>query len=100
MLLECGREDARRKPASELPLSRGEERSLSTDSRPACESGSFVRASLRDRIDSLALTLSGQPLAVYLPSAVFDPLRSGSLSEASVRSMECLTKTLPGRPAK
>ncbi len=47
--MECGRGDARRKPASELPLSPGEERSLSTDRRPACESGSCVRASLRDR---------------------------------------------------
>jgi hypothetical protein len=74
--MECGRADARRRPASELPLSSGlwqawgdqparaGERVLSgvgwhCVSRPACESGSCGRSSLRDRTPYRRHELSG-----------------------------------------
>ncbi len=47
--LDCGRADARRKPASEPPLSRGAACPPSSAHRPARESGSCVRSSLRNR---------------------------------------------------
>ena len=63
------------RPAKAAALSRGAEHSTTPGHPPACESG--VAPRLAARIDSLRSPF-GQPAAVYLPAAVFDPLRSGS----------------------
>ena len=73
-VLDCGDRDARRKPASAAPLSRGAERSSSLPYPPARESGVAPRLAARTpRRFALTLALGFLP-AQQCPSATFSCL--------------------------